>query len=136
MILVAATRLRLRSPRYLLPFLRYAFTSFWQAHRAPGNLGVRVHRQPQLVFWTLSLWQDEASLMAYRNSGSHRRAMPKLVDWCDEAITAHWPQEHPTFPTWGELEQRLATSGRPSRVRHPSAAQAALLNPIKPHANQ
>ena len=57
--------------------------------------------------------------------GMHRRAMPKLLDWCDEDATAHWLQESPELPDWQEAHRRIVKEGRRSKVRHPSAAHIA-----------
>jgi hypothetical protein len=123
MALVSVTRLRLRSPRYLLPFAWFAWRSRRQASHAPGHRGSTVRRQPQLAFWTLTVWEDEASMQAYRNSGAHLQAMPKLATWCDEAAYAHWEQEGALLPDWHTAEGRLKREGHFSRVKHPSAAQ-------------
>jgi hypothetical protein len=48
--------------------------------------------------------------------------MPKLLDWCDEASLVDWKQG--SLPDWSEAEARMRNSGRTSRVRHPSPAQA------------
>lgn len=56
----------------------------------------------------------------YIISGAHRKAMPKLLDWCDEASVAHWTQEAEDIPTWSEAVERMRSEGRVSKVRHPS----------------
>ncbi|HKB42477.1 MAG TPA: hypothetical protein VKD72_38980, partial [Gemmataceae bacterium] len=70
-------------------------------------------------------WQDEGSMNAYRITPPHRKAMPKLLDWCDEAAVAQWSQESAALPDWETAERRMADSGRLSRVTHPSADQQA-----------
>ena len=96
-----------------------------QAQRADGCLGVTVRRTKGAVYWTMTVWRDDAALRAFMLSGAHRQAMPKLIKWCDEASLAHWQQDTDTLPAWDEGERRLATEGRLSKVAHPSPAQAA-----------
>jgi hypothetical protein len=62
---------------------------------------------------------------AYRITAPHRNAMPKLLEWCDEAAVAHWSQESAELPDWDTAERRMADSGRLSKVNHPSADQQA-----------
>jgi hypothetical protein len=59
MLLVSVTRLRLRSARYLIPFMIYALMSSRQARRSRGNLGVRLLRDANHTFWTLTAWQKD-----------------------------------------------------------------------------
>lgn len=125
MAFISVTRLRLRSARYLPPFLWRTLTSLLQARRAPGNLSARTRRAADGAFWTLTAWDAEASMRAYRNSGAHRKAMPKLLEWCDEASVGHWEQEPAELPDWGEAHRRMFQSGRLSKVNHPSARQRA-----------
>ena len=66
MPLVAVTRLRTRSARFVLPFGWYTWCSFRQAKHAPGSLGVKLRKAEGLAFWTLTSWQDEAAMSAYR----------------------------------------------------------------------
>jgi hypothetical protein len=125
MPLMAVTRLRIRSYRFLVPFAWQAWRSFRQAKQAPGGFGVKVRAAEGLAFWTLTAWQDEAAMHAYRSARPHRDAMPKLLEWCDEAAVAHWHQASAEFPGWDTAERRLAESGRVSTVNHPSADQQA-----------
>ena len=122
---VSVTRLRLRSVRYLIPFVIYALLSSRQARRSRGNLGLKLLRDANQTFWTLTAWQDEEAMRSFMMSGSHRRAMPKLLDWCDEASVAHWKQETSELPAWGQAHHKLVEQGRPSKVRQPSSDHLA-----------
>jgi hypothetical protein len=58
--------------------------------------------------------------------GSHRAAMPHLLDWCDEASVVHWDQLGNGLPPWAEADQRMRDSGRASKVRFPSSRHLTL----------
>ena len=120
---VSITRLRVRSWRYLAAFLIQSFHAARRARRAAGSLGVCVLRDANLAFWTRTVWIDETAMRSFMRSGVHRRVMPRLVEWCDEASVAHWLQEVPEPPSWQEAHRRLQRQGRRSRVNHPSEAQ-------------
>jgi hypothetical protein len=123
--LVAVTRLRIRSVRFVLPFGWYTWRSFKQAKRAPGNLAVNLRRAEGFAFWTLTMWRDEAAMSAYRIAPPHLHAMPKLLEWCDEAAVVHWNQVSAGLPDWETAERRMAEFGRLSKVNHPSSDQQA-----------
>jgi heme-degrading monooxygenase HmoA len=125
MPLIAVTHLRIRSYRFLVPFAWQVWRSFRQAKHAAGSLGVKVRRVDGLAFWTMTAWRDEAAMHAYRIARPHRDAMPKLLEWCDEAAVAHWHQASAALPGWDTAERRLAESGRVSTVNHPSVDQQA-----------
>jgi hypothetical protein len=122
---VAVTRLRIRSFRFLLPFAWRTWRSFRQAKRAASGRGVKLRIARGGAFWTITAWQDESAMNAYRITRPHRDAMPKLLKWCDEAALVHWHQESAQLPDWETAERRMAESGRPSKVNHPSADQRA-----------
>jgi heme-degrading monooxygenase HmoA len=123
MPLVAVTRLRVRSWRFLPGFIWFSSRSVRQARRAAGNLGVEVRKAEGLAFWTVTVWQDEAAMRAFRDTQPHKDAMPRLLSWCDEASLAHWNQDASAVPDWKTAEERLANSGRLSKVHHPSPDQ-------------
>jgi len=125
MPLIAVTRLRVRSWRLLPAFAWSTLRAFRQARRAPGNLGVRLRRAEGLAFWTITAWRDEAAMNAYRVAPPHLHAMPKLLEWCDEASVVHWSQESTDLPDFDAAERRMADSGRLSKVHHPSADHQA-----------
>jgi hypothetical protein len=120
MTFVSITRLRIRSLRFLLPFSINTLRTTKQVKGAHGFLGGMLLVDRRLTFWTATLWQEQANARRYMTSGSHSKAMPKLLDWCDEASVVHWFQEDLAAPDWHEIDHRMRTEGRPSKVRHPS----------------
>jgi hypothetical protein len=65
-------------------------------------------------------------MRAYMTNGAHKRAMPHLLNWCDEASVAHCTQPDPTLSGWDEADQKMRASGRTSKVHHPSPNQADM----------
>jgi len=122
---VSVTRLRLRGNRFLPQFFWHAIFSARQARAAPGHLKLQLKREAGNVFWTLSLWESESAMRAYMIAGAHRKAMPKLLEWCDEAAVAHWLQDEVALPTWPTALRMLIEKGRLSKLNHPSAAHQA-----------
>ena len=126
MALISVTRLRVRSLRYLPGFFFYALRSSRQTKRAKGNLALGVLNDANLTFWTRTAWQDERTMREFMMTPPHRKAMAKLLDWCDEAALVHWVQDNAELPDWTEAHSRMQREGRPSKVRHPSQAQQAF----------
>lgn len=125
MPLVSVTRLRIARARHLLPFYVDVFRSLRQARRAPGYLSGSLLRDRDRAFWTLTLWEDEASMRAYRNAGAHKDAMPKLFEWCDEASVTHWEQAGRELPSWEEAEARMRAQPRWTKLPRPSPRHVA-----------
>jgi len=129
MPLISVTRLRVRSWTYLPGFLWDTFQSVRQVQRGPGFLGGRLLVNSGYVFWTMTAWQNEEAMNAYRTSGAHRQAMPKLLNWCDEAAVVHWAQESAEIPEWQQAQQHMSETGRLSKVNHPSSTQVSQQTP-------
>lgn len=129
MPVVSITRLRVRSWRYLLSFIFYALRSARQARNSQGNLAVSLLRDTGNTFWTRTVWTTESAMKAFMLAGPHRRAMPRLLEWCDEAALVHWEQESHREPDWQEAHLRLQADGRRSKVNHPSPAHESFQIP-------
>jgi hypothetical protein len=123
MAFVSITRLRVRSWKFLPAFLIQALRSDRQAKRAAGSLSVSLLRDANRVFWTRTVWTEEAAMRSFMISGAHGRGMLRLLEWCDEASVAHWGQEGTEPPSWQQAYQGMQEKGRRSRVNHPSEAQ-------------
>jgi hypothetical protein len=124
-MLASVTRLRVRSVRYLPPFVWGTFLSQRQAVRAPGFLGGGLLLDAHRTFWTLTVWESERAMKAFRGTAPHAKVMPRLVEWCDEASYAHWIPTGASVPSWPEACEHLVAEGRLSRVAHPSPAHDA-----------
>lgn len=126
MAIVSITRLRVRSWKYLAPFLFYALRSSHQAKRSAGNLAVSLLRDENLTFWTRTLWTTESAMKDFMLAGVHRQVMRKLLEWCDEAALVRWEQESDQQPAWEEAHRKLQAQGRRSKVNHPSPAHESF----------
>lgn len=124
-MLVSVTRLRVRSWKHLLLFLRDTVAIQRQVVRTPGFQGGRLLVDAHRTFWTMTVWDGEREMKAFRGSGSHAQAMPRLAIWCDEASYAHWTTTDSLIPDWPEAYERMIAEGRLSRVEHPSADHEA-----------
>ncbi len=119
-MLASVTRLRVRSIRNLPAFLWMTFLAQRQIIHAPGFLGGRLLIDNLHTYWTLTAWESEKAMKAFRGSGPHARVMPRLVEWCDEAAYTHWIAADNSIPEWLEAYDHLVSDGRLSRVARPS----------------
>ena len=126
MVFVSLTRLRVRSIRFLPWFAWDAVRTRWQVQRAPGFKAGALLPDRRWTFWTMTAWDSPESMRRYMTTGAHKQAMPKLMEWCDEASVAHWEQAEERLPSWEEANRRMRESGRVSKVRHPSPRHAGL----------
>jgi hypothetical protein len=117
--LVSVTRFRLRSIRFAPFFVLHANRTIAQIRKADGFVAGAVQRDAALAFWTLTVWRDQHAMRAYGASGAHRKAVPHLAEWADEARVGHWTQPGSDLPEWPEAVRRLRDEGRPLTLRHP-----------------
>jgi hypothetical protein len=126
MPLVSITRLRLRSYRFLPHFMWHSLKTSTQAERSRGFLNGALSAEPlRLVYWTITVWENEGAMRAFRASSDHQRIMPRLADWCDEASVMNWEQADSNLPPLDEVLRRMTSGGRASRLNHPSPDHAA-----------
>ena len=108
---VSVTRLRIRSVRFLPFFFLSAVRSQHQVKASPGFVGGAFLADQSRTFWTMTGWNDEASMRRFMTSGAHKAAMPRLMRWCDEASVVHWEQTADELPTWGEADRGCGRKG-------------------------
>jgi hypothetical protein len=126
MMFVSLTRLRIRSVRFLPLFFLHVVGTMRQVKKAQGFQTGAVLNDRQWTFWTMTAWDTQANMRQFMNSGAHKKVMPRLLNWCDEASVAHWQQEESVLPSWAAAAKRMRTEGRPSKVRFPSPHHATL----------
>jgi heme-degrading monooxygenase HmoA len=122
MTLVVATRMKVNRPRDVPAFFRTSMAVARQTRRSPGFRGGSMRVEASRTFWTLSVWEDAAAMSAFRDTGTHRDAIPKLAGWADEALFVAWSQPDGRVPRWSDLRRELP--GRPvfADLEHPSEA--------------
>jgi hypothetical protein len=135
---VSVTRLHLVSRWYFPQFLFYALSSSKQARRSSGFLTGWTSNDGEWGFWTSTVWDSLEAMRAFRNSGVHMKAMPKLLGWCDEASFVHWEQPDVSAPDVNAAFDRLSRDGKLSKVHKPSARQQAghTVADARPRATQ
>ena len=121
MVFIGLTRLRIRAWHFMPGFLTDTVKTAAQVRWSGGYITGALLADRKRTFWTMTAWQDQAAMKHYITTGSHLKAMPKLLGWCDEASIAYWTQGQTTLPDWTEADRRMRAEGRPSKVRHPSA---------------
>jgi hypothetical protein len=124
MAFISVTRLKPRGVLSLPSIALHTLLSRRQIERATGFLGGYLATGPGPALWTVTAWTSEAAMAAYRGSGAHAKAMPRLSRSCSEASITNWLAIDDGLPTPDEAAERMRT-GRTSRVRHPSPAHAA-----------
>jgi hypothetical protein len=124
MPLVSVTRLHLSGWRYVPGFIIYTVRSVRQVRRSRGFRAGFLAGDAQRGSWTVTLWDSEEDMRAFRNAAAHLAAMPRLLTWCDEASYTHWEvgADAAALPTAEEAYARLRDEGKTSKVRHPSLA--------------
>jgi hypothetical protein len=135
-VFISITRLRIRHWWYLPEFFWRSNKSNAQARRAQGFRKGRILVDRNRAFWTLTGWDGESAMRAYRGSGAHKAVMPKLAGWCDEAAVTHY--EGDDLPSWTEAWERIK-AGRLTPVNKPSPDQQAKRIPeprLKPLIEQ
>ena len=126
---ISVTRLRIRSIRFLPSFLWMTYLSQRQVARAAGFRGGKLFPDAHNTYWTITVWESEQTMKAFRGAQPHGKAMRRLPEWCSEAAYAHWDQEGDAPPSWDEAWKHLKKDGRLSRVAHPSADHEAGIFP-------
>ncbi|MEP7264803.1 MAG: hypothetical protein ABI772_09900 [Bacteroidota bacterium] len=120
MPLLSITRLRIRSIWLLPKFMWYAAKASKQAVAADGIIAEKTFKDRGLVFWTCSIWEDEQKMLNYMRSGAHKKAMPYLQHWCNEARTGRTIINTKEFPSSKEMAHILMQHGKASKLLQPN----------------
>ncbi|QNI36959.1 DUF3291 domain-containing protein [Edaphobacter albus] len=126
MAFVSVTRLRVRSLRFIPSFAVHTLRSRQQVRKALGFVTGALLTDRNMTFWTMTVWDSQESMRAFMTSGAHKRVMPYLLNWCDEASVVHFTQPDETLPSWAEADAHMRENGRASKVLHPSPQHATL----------
>ncbi len=133
MTIVSVTRFRPHSLLHLPAFAVHASRAISQLRQADGWIDGAVKRDTDHALWTMTVWTDEAAMVAYLSSGAHGVAMPSLGDLAVEASVVRWTADGPELPDWSEAVERMKDAGRASKLSHPGPRHADM---AYPHARQ
>lgn len=105
-LVASVTRLRLARwrdvPRLLVTALRLRRTF----PLGEGAVAVGLAAEPLgRTFWTLTLWRDDAALLAYMRSPEHAAAMRSFRTALADTASARWRTRF--RPTWSDARQRV-----------------------------
>ena len=120
MAVIVVTRLRLKDPALLNDFFTGASASLEQAQKSPGNLGSDALAEAHDTWWTVTSWQDRASMEAFVAAEPHHTVMTRLSDWCDEAAFVDWEQPDAALPDWQTGYRHLIADGQAATLTQAS----------------
>lgn len=119
------TRTVMANPRYLAPFAWHSLKVGVQARRCEGYLAGSLAVTSGPALWSLTVWRDGRTMNAFRNSGAHAVAMPKLAHWAKEMSFGAWQVDPDDRPGWTQALQQFAERARFPEVNAPNANQLA-----------
>lgn len=114
------TRLKLRSPRCLLPFLLSTEQIVSQIRTSEGFLQGKLMATFNLSMWTMTLWTSKEASKAFYLSDAHRVVMGKLSAWSSEAVVGHITVESCQLITWSDARTELCKIGKFAKLKEPS----------------
>jgi len=129
MYFISVTRLRVRSFIFFPQFFYENESSIRAIKKIDGFIAGKELVDKKLTFWTVTLWKSDQAMKIFRNNNPHKRVMRKLPLWCDEASYTHWLLDEPAIPDWGTIYKKMITEGKITKVKYPSAQQAAMNYP-------
>jgi heme-degrading monooxygenase HmoA len=100
-MLATATQMKIEGVKGLFLFFVHLYRVKKQLDGCPGLVSLALNPR----FQTLSVWESEAAMKAFRNSGAHLAAM-KATRKMGRAKVVTW--ETAEVPSWREARQRLA----------------------------
>ncbi|MBM3945525.1 MAG: DUF3291 domain-containing protein [SAR202 cluster bacterium] len=115
-----ATVFHVRRWRHVLPLMKMANAVARQAQESPGivRYGLRANLFKRR-FWTVSVWDDPASIKTFMQAEPHATAMRMSPEWAGGgAAFVRWESEDRAVD-WKVAEERLRTSGRQYRLPNP-----------------
>ncbi len=108
-MITSITKIKLKNILKLPKFFFISSKIFKQARSAQGNKGMR-SRSTGLTFYTLTLWDDEKSMMDFMLSGPHKEAMKIIRNFSSDYGSSRWNSTD--MPSWDDALSKLASDKR------------------------
>jgi hypothetical protein len=102
--------LPLKHYRMIPKFLWLTFETQRQLRESKGLIGYSLHAQPlRRRFWTLSVWEDQQSLMNFVRQAPHGRIMQVLAPQMGKMQFVQWSVTLKDIPPgWNEAKTRMS----------------------------
>jgi hypothetical protein len=102
--------LPLKRYRMLPKFLKYTAETERQLSESEGLIGYSLQAEIlSLRFWTLSVWENEESLMQFVVKLPHGQIMAALAPHMDETKFTRWKIKGASLPpSWNEAKKRMS----------------------------
>jgi hypothetical protein len=94
--------------RAMPKFMRYVYQIWRQLADSEGLIGYSLDANvPSREFWTLSVWEDEESLMRFVGTNPHGRVMTDLIPHMGQTKFIQWRVSGSDIPlNWEEARNR------------------------------
>ncbi len=101
--------LPLKHYRSIPLFFWFTFQTQRQLNRAKGLIGYSLYAQPlQRRFWTLSVWEDQQSLMHFVHQPPHGKIMKSLTRHMGQTQFVQWKVKGSDIPlNWDAAKRRM-----------------------------
>lgn len=123
MFYLSMTRLKLKSPLYLIPFFIQNEKILSQLRATQGFIKGKVLAAPNLSMWTVTLWKSEQDIRTFYLNGEHGETMEKINEWSSDSAICHQLIESDEIPSWENIRLQLIKSGRFRDLTEPSFDQ-------------
>lgn len=132
-MIVVATSLQPRSPAALARTLAWTGEVLTALRRSSGLLAGSLRVDVHGIAWTVTVWQDGASLAAFR--GAHQDVASRLprivVDPAADSVITAWQASSPRVPSWREVADHLPAVPAPvSGIDFPVAPARPSSDPL------
>ncbi|HEX2715019.1 MAG TPA: DUF3291 domain-containing protein [Candidatus Acidoferrales bacterium] len=101
--------LPLKHYRAIPRFFWFVFETQRQLHKSQGVIGYSLLAQPlRRQFWTLSVWEDQQSLMNFVRQTPHSKIMQALAPLMGKTQFVQWKVSAKDIPpSWSEAKARM-----------------------------
>lgn len=106
-MIIVATELHVRNFWHFFEFSFLAVLSQIQAKKTKGCIKAISSNKGWRIGYTITLWENKEAMMAFRNSGAHKKAMSKIRKLSPCYKTLRW--ESNIIPDWDMAKSKLAT---------------------------
>jgi hypothetical protein len=128
---LSVTRLRLKSRLMTPRFMKAIQPTYDQLMASQGYIKGKTLLDFSGGAWTMTLWEDQASMQRFYQSGAHRELMKSLAEFSCEAAVRSAPVDSDRLISWREAGRFMNRGARFNPgVKEPTANHMARHIPL------